>query len=153
MVAPRHRHDLGQVGPDRWMNVTAADPMWTGKSFDDLMMVRHRLTGERDRSGAVKARALAELDAAAHRGKVLRGLLPTVVTDGTYDRYEADFMRFMSTAERDFDAPEPMDLFDGIVDLQATAPEPDMSLMPSTTPTASPLTPSTSSDDDDDLME
>lgn len=89
------------------------------------MMVRHRLTGERDRSDAVKARALADLDAAANRGKMLRGLLPTVVTDGTYDRYEADFMRFMSTAERDFDAPEHMDLFDGIIDLRAEAPEAD----------------------------
>lgn len=40
-------HDIGtisvKVEPDRWLNVTAADPMWIGKSFDDLMMVRHRL--------------------------------------------------------------------------------------------------------------
>ena len=150
-------HDIGtisvKVGPDRWMNVTSADPMWIGKSFDDLMMVRYRLTGERDRSDAVKARALADLDAAAHRGKVLRGLLPTFVTDGTYDRYEADFMRFMSTAEREFDVPEHMDLFDGIIDLQAAAPAADMSLMPSATPTAFPPTTSTSLDDDDDIME
>lgn len=150
-------HDIGtisvKVAQDRWMNVTAADPMWIGKSFDDLMMVRHRLKGERDRSDAVKARALAELEAAAHRGKVLRRLLPTVITDGTYDRYEADFMRFMSTAEREFDAPEHLDLFDGIIDLSEPAAATDTSRSPSTKPAASPLTTLTSSDDDDDLME
>lgn len=150
-------HDIGtisvKVAPDRWMNVTAADPMWMGKSFDDLMMVRHRLAGERDRSEAAKAQAMVEMDAAAYRGKVLRGLLPTVVTDGTYDRYEADFMRFMSTAEREFDAPEHLDLFEGIIDLLDTAPEADVSLMPSTSLTASPLITSTSWDDDDDIME
>lgn len=150
-------HDIGtilvKVAQDRWMNVTAADPMWIGKSFDDLMMVRHTLKGERDRSDAVKARALAELDAAAHRGKVLRGLLPTVITDGTYDRYEADFMRFMPTAEREFDAPEHLDLFDGIVDLSGPAAETDTSRSLSTRQAAFPLTTSTSSDDDDDLME
>lgn len=93
------------------------------------------------------------MDAAGHRGKVLRGLLPTVITDGTYDRYESDFMRFMSTAERDFDAPEHKDLFDDVIDLSATASEADTGLMPPTAPPTSPFTPSTSSDGADDLME
>ncbi|MBU2958907.1 DDE-type integrase/transposase/recombinase [Paracoccus sp. 1_MG-2023] len=150
-------HDIGtisvKVAQDRWMNVTAADRMWIGKSFDDLMMVRHKLDGERDRSDAVKARALADLDAAAHRGKVLRGLLPTIVTDGTYDRYEADFMRFMSTAERDFDAPEYLDLFDGVIDPSGPAAEVDsfpsrMAKLDAPAPAAPVLT-----GDDEDLME
>ncbi|GGH63705.1 DDE-type integrase/transposase/recombinase [Frigidibacter albus] len=148
-------HDIGtisvKVAPDHWMNVTAADPMWIGKSFDDLMMVRHRLAGERDRSNAVLARALTELDAAAFRGKVLRGLLPIAVTDATYDRYEADFMRFMSTAERDFDAPEHEDLFDGVIDLQRKAAgSPPVS---PGGPPASRSAPAISAEDSDDLME
>ncbi|WP_128253743.1 integrase catalytic domain-containing protein [Falsirhodobacter deserti] len=149
-------HDIGtisvKVAPDRWLNVTAADPMWIGKSFDDLMMIRHRMAGERDRSNAARARALVELDAAAHRGKVLRGLLPTVITDGTYERYEADFMRFMSTAERDFDAPEHTDLFDDVVDLQVVGAEPDMP-PPMTAVARASLTSAAASALDDDLME
>lgn len=80
-------------------------------------------------------------------------MLPTVSTDRTYNLYEADFMRFMSTAEREFDAPEHLDLFDGIVDLSGPAAQTDTSQSPSTNPAASPLTTSTSSDDDDDLIE
>ncbi|RGP36556.1 DDE-type integrase/transposase/recombinase [Pseudotabrizicola alkalilacus] len=150
-------HDIGtisvKVAPDRWINVTAADPMWIGKSFDDLMMLRHSLAGERDRSDAVKARALAELDAAAYRSKALRGILPTIVTDKTYDHYEADFLRFMSTAERAFDAPEHVDLFDGIIDLSRadnTADSPPTLTLPAP---ASQSATATSAEDNDDLME
>lgn len=80
-------------------------------------------------------------------------MLPTIVTDGTYDRYEADFMRFMSTAERDFDAPEYLDLFDGVIDPSGSAAEVDsfpspMAKLDAPAPAAPVLT-----GDDEDLME
>lgn len=151
-------HDIGtisvKVGPDEWLPVTATDPMWIGKSFEDLMMIRHRMAGERDRSDAAKAHALAELDAAAYRAKALRGVLPATVTDETYERYEADFMRFMSTAESEFEAPEYADLFDGIIDLQADNHEASSPPLPGPTPPSS-SQPATawSPEDYSDLME
>lgn len=150
-------HDIGtisvKIGPSEWLNVTAADPMWIGKSLEDLMMLRHRLGGERDRSDAVKARALVEMDDAAYRVKAARGLLPTVVTDETYDRYEAEFKRFMWTAEREFDAAEHTDLFDSVIDLtpvvdDAVSEPPRAMSHQSHKPTTN-----TSVEDEDDLME
>lgn len=151
-------HDIGtisvKVAPDRWMNVTASDPEWVGKSFDDLMMVRFNLAGERDRSERVMARAVSELDVAAFRNKALRGLLPTIVNDAIYDRYEADFLRFMSTAERSFDASEPLGLLDDIVEL----PSADDIAASSSSPLMLPAPNArsarvASAENDDDLME
>ncbi|MEI4488610.1 hypothetical protein V8J36_20645 [Frigidibacter sp. MR17.14] len=151
-------HDIGaievKVAPDHWMTVTATDPMWIGKSFDDLAAIRRRLAAERDRSDAVKARALADLDAAAYRAKALRGILPTTLTDATYDRTEDEYLRFMKTAETEFDAPDFEGLFDGVVDLSADLQEGEVAAddAPGHPAPAQPV-PKTSFEDDDDLME
>jgi putative transposase len=79
--------------------------------------------------------------------------LPTIVTDKTFDHYEADFLRFMSTTECVFDAPEHVDLFDGIIDPSrpdSTADSPPTLKLPAPASRSAMVT---SAEDNDDLIE
>lgn len=110
---------LVKISEDQWMSVSAADKKWIGKSFEDLLRLRHYTAGDRAVSDLVRAKAIKELDAAAHDGKVRRGLLPTILDAENFEYYEGKFLRFMVTADQELAETEQRDLFEDEVSAPA----------------------------------
>lgn len=115
------RGDVGTIevrlGPDRWLTVQATDPQWIGKTFEDVQQHFSRSVDAEGRDDAARNRAVVDLDRFAQHQSALRGLLFTGMTPEMLREAEEDFRRHTVSASRMLDAPEPEDLFAGVIDL------------------------------------
>lgn len=118
------RGDIGaiqvRIGPKEWLTVQATDPRWSGKTFEDVQQHFSRADDPEGREDTARDRAVVDRDRFAQHQSALHGLIFTGMTTDMLREAEEDFRRHTVSASRMLNAPEPDDLFAGVVDLAAT---------------------------------
>ncbi|WP_299654549.1 hypothetical protein [uncultured Jannaschia sp.] len=110
--------DIGAIevglAKDRWITVTAADPRWIGKDYDDLREIVRMNSDRPEGWDDPVHRARVEMDDEVYKQAKLLKLVRPSMRPVEFDRFDEELRRYSDTADRRFDRPEAFDLLAGL---------------------------------------